>query len=122
MKLNYLCRGCQKFHAYFTIKFSPDGKSYEKIGQFPPYELEISEDVEEHLGDLAAFYKKGLICESQSYGIGAFAYYRRVVESIIKKLFDEAAQLLEEPDRSKFQEAIVVIEKDKNAADKIKIA
>ncbi len=38
------------------------------------------------LGDDADFFTNALICESQNYGIGAFSYYRRIVENSIEKI------------------------------------
>ncbi len=38
----------------------------------------------EHLKD----YRKGLICENHSYGVGAYSYYRRIIENVIDDLLN----------------------------------
>ena len=57
-----------------------------KVGQSPAWDIVMDKELESLLGDHAYFYKSGLICESQRYGIGAFAYYRRIVEEVIDEL------------------------------------
>lgn len=71
------------------------------------------------LGDHADYYKKGLICESQSYGIGAFSYYRRVVEEIIDELLNEIADLMTGEERDRYLEALEQTKKTKITHDKI---
>jgi hypothetical protein len=52
------------------------------------------------------YFKKGLICESQGYGIGAFAYYRRIVEEIIDGQLDEISNLLVGSELKVYREAL----------------
>ncbi len=63
-------------------------------------------NIEKLLGEHSGFYRKGLICESQGYGIGAFGYYRRIVEEIIDGLLDEIAELLTESELLEYQDAL----------------
>ena len=81
-----------------------------KIGQFPAWEIEPDETISLMLGEHADYYKKGLVCESQGYGIGAFAYYRRIVEEIIDQLLSEIADLLAGSDRESY---LIALEKTK---------
>ncbi|MDZ7680350.1 MAG: hypothetical protein U5J63_01245 [Fodinibius sp.] len=65
-------------------------------------------------------YKKGLICESQGYGIGAFSYYRRIVEDI-DDLLDEISSLLKGEELDKYQEALQKTKKTNVTQDKIEL-
>jgi hypothetical protein len=56
-------------------------------------------------------FKKGLINESQGYGIGAFAYYRRIVEVLIGDLLNDILELI--PDGKEHQEYRDALEKVK---------
>jgi hypothetical protein len=60
--------------------FSPKGGFVQKVGQFPPWSIRVDRNAEQILGQHVEIYKRGLTCESQGYGIGAFSYYRRIVE------------------------------------------
>ena len=57
----------------------------------------------------------------QSYGIGAFGYYRRIVEAIIVKLMAEIQTLIPEENKDKFVAAIREIEASYYASDKIEL-
>ena len=45
-----------------------------KTGQYPSWSISIGRDLSQVLGDYESIYKKGLICESQGYGIGAYGH------------------------------------------------
>ncbi len=77
-----------------------------KVGQDPPWDISVDPTLENFLGDRTGFYKKGLICESQSYGIGAFSYYRRIVEEIIDDLLDSIADFIGDDDREGYLQAL----------------
>jgi hypothetical protein len=47
------------------------------------------------LGDERDIFIKGRRCENQGLGIGAFAYYRRIVEIKKNQLFDEIIRVAE---------------------------
>ena len=123
VRLVYLCTHCQEFERLFYVKAGDDkqGAWYMKIGQFPAWEVSGDANVELLLGKHAGYYKKGLICESQGYGIGAFGYYRRIVEEVIDELLEEIADLLSGQELAAYQ---VALEKTKTTivtADKIEI-
>ena len=52
-----------------------------KVGQLPPYDISISRSLEDTLGEDALLYKRALICVSQSFGVGACTYLRRILEN-----------------------------------------
>ncbi len=66
----------------------------------------LSQTLERSLGSRAHYYKNALICESQSYGIGALAYYRRIVEEIIEDLLDDIPALMAGEERDEYLEAL----------------
>ena len=46
------------------------------IGQYPPFEIDIPDELRETLGEYEDYYKKGRILEKRTNGIGAYAYSR----------------------------------------------
>lgn len=73
-----------------------DGNYYiQKTGQLPPHSISIPAKVERRLGSAADFYKKGLICRNQGFGVGALSYFRRVIEDKTTDLIDTLADLAE---------------------------
>jgi hypothetical protein len=102
-RLKYECASCNSFNRYFLIKsFIKEKKSIneegeeedgvvvciEKVGQYPQYDIEMDKDLEDLLGEHSNYYKRGQICEIHGYGIGAFSYYRRIVEDVIDELLE----------------------------------
>lgn len=58
-----------------------------KTGQFPPFEISPDKEIEKFLkGDDIDYYKKALMNLSANYGIGAFAYFRRITENQITEI------------------------------------
>lgn len=96
VRLHYVCTHCEDFDRHFFVKIGGDknGSWLMKIGQHPAWEISGEPNVERLLGKHSAHYKKGLICESQGYGIGAFGYYRRIVEETIDELLNEISDLM----------------------------
>ena len=119
----YRCQGCAKFHRTFFIKTEKkDTKSYMyKCGQYPGWEINSDKNITKLLGEYAGLYKKGLVCESQGYGIGAFSYYRRIVELIIQKLLDDIPELMSGEELNKYSEALSQTKKTIVASDKIEL-
>lgn len=104
--LDYICTGCKNFHRVFSVKVDENLDYLMKIGQYPPIDISIEKNISKALGEHKELYKKGLICESQGYGIGAYAYYRRIVELIIDELLDDIYELIEEEGKSEYKEAL----------------
>lgn len=122
LRLVYLCSHCQSFERLFFIKTSPKGENWlMKIGQYPAWEIEGNPNIERLLGNHAGYFKRGLVCESQGYGIGAFSYYRRIVEEIIDGLLDEISGLLTGNDLSTYQEALEKTKRTIVTAEKIEL-
>jgi len=83
----FQCTFC-KNEAHFWIELNSNENWLRKVGQNPPWSIKISSDLKKYLGQNETFYKKGLICLSQSFGLGACSYFRRVVENEIEPLLD----------------------------------
>ncbi len=132
--VQYQCKKCNYFIKHFYLLFEEITKEeadhpeddhivvyVQKIGQLPPYSIEPESTMTAYLDDKdLALYKNGLITESQSYGIGAFAYYRQVLENKINNLVGDIEGFVESADteiKARFEEA----KKQANTADKIKL-
>jgi len=117
----YKCSSCQEFKRYFLLKFDPEGKYMLKVGQWPSWDITPDRVLDEAVGVNSHFYKRGLICESQGYGIGAFSYYRRIVEEIIDKLLEDVAGLLSGDELNRYQDALGLVKKTSVTKEKIAI-
>lgn len=88
------CQHCQEFKAYFTIHGvgirSIDGINsfyLEKVGQYPPLQINPEAIFKNFLSKPdVKFYEKGKMLFTQNFGIGALAYWRRIIENEIKRL------------------------------------
>jgi len=90
-----------------------------KVGQHPAWAIDPPKDLKDALGQYEALYKKGMICESQGYGIGAFAYFRRIVENIIDQMLADIGELLVSEERAKYEAALEKVKDSKIADEKI---
>jgi hypothetical protein len=115
----YTCVSCSEFARYFLLKFGSEGDYVMKVGQEPPWEITPDRVLERVLGVHAEYYKKGLVCESQSYGIGAFAYYRRIVEETIDELLGSVSDLMGGEEREQYLEALEAVKQTTVTQDKI---
>ncbi|MBS1793393.1 MAG: hypothetical protein JSS81_06040 [Acidobacteria bacterium] len=82
--LIYKCRDCGKFKKQFCIYYIVDklGKGILiKLGELPERHIDIPSFLPKLLGPDYKYFVKGLKCEKQGCGIGAFSYYRRVLEN-----------------------------------------
>lgn len=119
VKIKYECVGCKKGNYEFLVRLSEN--HIQKVGQYPPWSINPEKNIEKALGEYLDIYKNGLICESQGYGIGAYAYYRRIVEDIIDTLLDDIKDLVDENNIEEYNELLERTKKSNNATDKIEI-
>lgn len=119
LKARYACVHCYEVERNFFIKFDDDGKWIMKVGQYPAWEIKGDINLEKLLGDHASYYSKGLVCESQGYGIGAFSYYRRIVEEVIDNLLDEISELLNDSEKAQYEDALAKTKKTIVTQEKI---
>ena len=65
-----------------------------KAGQFPAYSIKPDPEFYKWLhADDKEFYDKALLCKSQNYGIGAYAYLRRILEKEIVHIVEDLSKI-----------------------------
>lgn len=76
-----------------------------KVGQLPAFGPQIPAKLVALIGPEKDLFFKGRRCESQGLGIGAFGYYRRVIESQRDRLLDGIAKVIErtKPDTARVE-------------------
>jgi hypothetical protein len=123
VRLAYICANCKQFQRLFFVKIGGDksGRWLMKVGQFPAWEIAGEPNIEKLLGAHSGYYKKGLVCESQGYGIGAFGYYRRIVEETIDEMLIEIAGLLSGEELEKYNSALAKTKETIVTAEKIEL-
>ena len=119
VRLLYECQSCRKFTRQFDVYISPDLDYVYKFGQYPEWEIKMDKNLESTLGKHSKTFRKGLVCESQGYGIGAFAYYRRITEEIIDELLDSISDLIEEEHKADYKIALEKTKQTRVTQDKI---
>ena len=82
----YQCSNCQKTTKTFSLAALWDGDGFTsgkcyKYGEFPEYGPPTASRLIKLIGPDRDIFLKGRRCENQGLGIGAFVYYRRVVEN-----------------------------------------
>jgi hypothetical protein len=104
------------------VKFDSERKYVMKVGQDPQWDIDLEPVLAKALGPNAAYFKKGRICELHSYGIGAFGYYRRIVEEIMDGLLNSIPSLIaDDGERRKYLEVLEDVKKTKVAERKIEL-
>jgi hypothetical protein len=94
----YTCSNCQKNTKLFALfaratRSAGEGKiavslEMSKIGEHPPFGPITPARLISLIGGDRDIFLKGRRCENQGLGIGAFAYYRRVVENQKSRILD----------------------------------
>jgi len=114
----YSCRDCGGWSKRFALILVPDLKSNPnvltamKLGEYPPFGSHLAHRLRDMLSNTdLELYRKGLRTEREGHGIGAAAYFRRVVDNqwkaLVKKLRDAAEKLGAPPEKLKvFHEAL----------------
>jgi hypothetical protein len=119
LRAMYLCSGCQAFQMVFLLRIGNECDWVMKIGQWPAWSTQMDPGLKKLLGEHSLNYKRALVCESQSYGIGAFAYYRRIVEEIIDRLLGDIADLIPDDEQSDYAAALKKANQTTVTQDKI---
>lgn len=100
----YRCRNCSSNTKMYSVllRVSSDGISGEaiKYGEIPIFGPRTPSRLISLIGPEKDLFLKGRRCESQGLGIGAFAYYRRVIESQKDRLLDEVIKVAQKVDAS----------------------
>ena len=91
--LHYRCRHCMegyKWFALLTYKTKQSSSGYAiKLGEWPAFGEPVQPQLIALIEPDKELFLKGHDLENQGYGIGAFAYYREVVENQWQHLIDE---------------------------------
>lgn len=119
LRFQYHCQACKTFKRDFMIYVSPQRDYIYKTGQYPEWEIKMDKNLEITLGKHAKTFRKGLVCESQGYGIGAFSYYRRITEEIIDELLDSITDLIDKNNLDEYKKALEATKKTRITQEKI---
>lgn len=98
--LSYACRNCGKGWKVYAVTVhresgdQTDGRAY-KYGEYPTYGPSVPARVISLIGPDREFFLLGRKAETRGLGIGAFAYYRRVVENQKSRIITEIAKVAE---------------------------
>lgn len=98
--VTYQCANCLRITKVYSLAAILDtneearGMCY-KFGEFPPYGQPIPPRLIKLIGPDRDIFFKGRNCENQGLGIGAFTYYRRVVENQKNRILEEIVKVSE---------------------------
>jgi hypothetical protein len=126
--LSFSCKNCSGSQRKISFLLFQEGGAYfaYKFGEYPPFGPHIPSRVIKLIGDEIEIFQKGRRCENQGLGIGAFAYYRRVVEAKKNRLIEEIIKVAEKIKVNPSSIEILKQAKEEvhfsNAVDKIKDA
>ena len=100
---SYQCSNClrtTKVYSFMAILDTNEGSQgiCSKLGEFPPYGPPVSSRLIKLIGPDRDIFLKGHNCEKQGLGIGAFTYYRRVVENQKNRILEEIVKVYEKID------------------------
>ena len=96
--LNYRCSNCQKTIKTYSLSAQRNGVSFSgrlyKFGEHPVFGPQTPARLLKLIGPDRDAFLKGRRCENQGLGIGAFVYYRRVVENQKNRILREIIKVL----------------------------
>lgn len=81
--LIFKCAHCEEEH-YFAFRI--DGQSIYKVGQFPSFSREHTQDLKKYKNLISKYYTEltsAVNLYSQNVGIAAFVYLRRILEHLV---------------------------------------
>ncbi len=98
--LTYICSNCQETEKTYSlaVKLTENGNSIGevfKFGEFPTYGPPTPPRLVKLIGPDRDTFLKGRRCENQGLGIGAFIYYRRVIENQKTRILNEIIKVSE---------------------------
>ena len=98
--ITYQCSNCARNVKVYSLAakidtiLEPQGTCY-KFGEDPPYGPPVPPRLIKLIGPDRDIFLQGRRCENQGLGIGAFAYYRRVVENQKNRILGEIVKVSE---------------------------
>lgn len=116
----YRCTGCGN-DFWCWVQTPEEGETkWRKVGQVPPYDISIAPDLQNALEQDAILYKRAQICMSQSFGIAACSYLRRLLENQITPLLQLVYEARKEEEEE--VEDLSQVLSEKVAEKKIRLA
>ncbi len=95
----YRCRNCRQglkiFSLWFTLSKDGAAATVMKFGEWPDFGPQTPSRVITLIGPDRELFLKGRRSENQGLGIGAFGYYRRVVENQNARIFESIIKVSE---------------------------
>lgn len=94
--LHYTCRNCRKKNKIFSVAVRREealSGSAMKLGEIPPFGPHTPARVITLIGPDRDLFLQGRRAENRGMGIGAFSYYRRVVENQKGRIIAEIARV-----------------------------
>lgn len=102
--LEYQCKNCEetkKSFSLLTFGFSQGGEGLVvKLGEWPPFGPKTPTRLLRLLGSDKDLFLRGRRAECHGLGLGAFTYYRRVVENQKNLLLDEIIKVVKKVEAS----------------------
>ena len=95
--LDYKCSNCAEHIRTYSLAVQmsergPDGIAY-KFGELPAFGPPTPARLLKLIGPDRELFLRGRRCENQGLGIGAFVYYRRVIEGQKNRIIDEIVKV-----------------------------
>ena len=95
--VKYVCKNCGKTGKMFALTVAPDETKSSghvlKLGEAPPFGPPTPPRVMKLVAEDRELFLKGRRAELHGLGIGAFAYYRRVVEEQKGRIIEEIGKV-----------------------------
>jgi len=115
--LTYNCRNCRQYSKTYSLKFEFNNNNAIRIikyGEIPDFGEPTPTKLTNLLGKDINTFLQGRKCENKGLGIGAFSYYRRIVENMKDKLFDEIIKVVKLNPSDDLKEKIEELEREKS--------
>ena len=96
----FQCTFCTRENITFWVELNCEEGWVRKVGQRPPWNTEIHNDLAAYLGPDADLYRRAKICLGQGLGLGACVYLRRVLESQVSNLLRLLSELKKQTESS----------------------
>ncbi|QNB14272.1 hypothetical protein G5S35_22300 [Paraburkholderia tropica] len=98
--VTYTCSNCRKFEKTYSLAAILSGKAdfsgqVYKFGELPPFGPPVPSRLIKLIGPDRDTFLSGRRCENQGLGIGAFVYYRRVIENQKNRILGEIIKICE---------------------------
>lgn len=113
--VQYRCVNCQNGEKVYCFIFVHGEEAAIKVGEAPPITKErVSKKLFRMLEkDEREYFRKAMISETMGHGLAAFTYYRRIVESMKNRLFDQIISVAKMVDGDKYSDMITALDNAK---------